>query len=209
MRDWGPVLAAFALCPLLALLAPTDPAGPLARAVAVGDLEATLGLRFEPATVAWLSERAALSAAAELFYFWAHLPATVGVLVWVWLERRSAFRPARDAFVLTQAATLVINALLPTAPPSMGLAEAPRAAEGGRLVHALQSPFAAMPSGHVAFAVFAAGTLVALVRSWAIRLAAVAYGALVVGVVISTDNHFWLDVAAGSAIAAVAMRTTA
>jgi membrane-associated phospholipid phosphatase len=125
MRDWGPVLAAFALCPLLALLGPTDPADPLARAVAVGDRAAT------------------------------------------------------------------------------------RAAEGGQRVYALQSPFAAMPSGHVAFAVFAAGTLVALVRCWTIRLAAVAYGALVVGVVISTGNHFWLDVAAGSAIATVAMRATA
>lgn len=208
MRAWGPVLAAFALCPLMALLAPTDPAGPLARAAALGDAEAALGLRFEPSAVAWLSGRGMYRAAAELFYFWVHLPATVGVLVWVWLERRFAFRPARNAFVLTQLATSAINALLPTAPPLMNPAEATRAAEGGRLVYALQSPFAAMPSGHVAFAVFGAGTLLALVRSRAIRLAAVAYVALVVAVVIATGNHFWLDAAAGAAIATIARRAT-
>jgi diacylglycerol O-acyltransferase len=208
LRAWGPVLAAFALCPLMALLAPADPAGPLARAAALGDAEAALGLRFEPSAVAWLSARGMYRAAAELFYFWVHLPATVGVLVWVWLERRFAFRPVRNAFVLTQLATSAINALLPTAPPLMSPAEATRAAEGGRLVYSLQSPFAAMPSGHVAFAVFGAGTLLALVCSRAIRLAAVAYVALVVAVVIATGNHIWLDAAAGAAIATIARRAT-
>jgi len=203
------VLAALALCPLMASLAADDPAGPLARAAALGSIEAWLGLRFELPAVAWLSERPALHDVAGFFYFWAHLPATIGVLVWVWLERRAAFAPARNALALAQLATLTINALLPTAPPLMDRTEAARAADGSQLVYALQSPFAAMPSGHVAFAACAAGTLIALVRSRAIRLAAAAYLALVVAVVIATGNHFWLDAAAGAAIAAAALRVSA
>jgi PAP2 superfamily len=209
LRDWWPVLAAFALCPLMASLAPGDPAGPLHRAAALRSLEAGLGIHFEPAAVAWLSARPALHAAAGFFYLWVHLPATVGVLVWVWLERRRAFGWARNAFVLTQAATVAINALLPTAPPHMGGGEAARAAGDPQVAYMLQSPFAAMPSGHVAFAAFVSGTLVALLRSRSLRLAAGGYLVLVVAVVIATGNHLCLDAAAGAGIAAIALRATA
>jgi membrane-associated phospholipid phosphatase len=209
LRDWWPVLAAFALCPLLASLAPDDPAGPLHRAAALASAESWLGLRFEPGAVAWLGARPGLDAAASFFYLWVHLPATVGVLVWVWLERRSAFRPVRNAFVLTQSVTVAVNAVVPTAPPFMDGAEAARAAHGSEVAYVLQSPFAAMPSGHVAFATFVAGTLIARVRRWPIRLAAGGYLALVTAIVVATGNHFCLDAAAGAAIAAIALRVTA
>jgi membrane-associated phospholipid phosphatase len=209
LRDWWPVLAAFALCPLMASLAPDDPAEPLHRAAALRTLESGLGTHFEPAAVAWLSARPALHAAAGFFYLWVHLPATVGVLVWVWLERRRAFGSVRNAFLLTQGTTVAINALLPTAPPLMDGGEAARAAGGSEVAYVLQSPFAAMPSGHVAFATFVSGTLIVLVRKWPLRVAAGGYLALVVAIVIATGNHFCLDAAAGAAIAAIALRATA
>lgn len=197
-----PVLFALVLAPLTALLAPADPSEPLARAAAIARAEAWLGLNFEPAAAAWLDGLPALDRAVELFYFWVHLPATVGVLVWAWLERRPAFPVARDAFVFTQLLTVVGNALVPTAPPWMGAEAAARAAEGDAVVYLLQSPFAAVPSGHVAFAAFTAGTVLALVRRRAICALAVAYAALVLVVVIATANHFWLDAVAGVAVAA-------
>ena len=206
LRASWPVLAVLALCPLAALLAPSDPAGPLARAAGIAGAESALGLRFEPAAVAWLTARPVLLDAANLFYFWVHLPATVGVLVWVWLERRAAFARARAAFVILQVAVLAGNTLLPTAPPWMSQADAARAADGAHSVYLLQSPFAAMPSGHAAWATFAAVTVFTLVRHRAVRAAAAAYLVLVVVVVLATANHFWVDAAAGAAIAAVALR---
>lgn len=206
VRAAWPVLAVLALCPLAALLAPSDPAGALARAADVAGAESGLGLRFEPAAVAWLASRPALLDAANFFYLWVHLPATVGVLVWVWLERRAAFARARAAFVILQVTVLAGNTLLPTAPPRMSPADAARAAEGAHSVYLLQSPFAAMPSGHAAWAAFAAVTVFALVRHRAVRAAASAYLALVVAIVLATGNHFWLDAAAGVAIAAAALR---
>ncbi len=199
------MLAALALCPLAALLAPTDPTAPLARAAAIGRFEASLGLAFEPSATAWLAARPVLQDAAGFFYFWVHLPATVGVLVWVWLERRDAFPRARRAFVLTQVATVAANVLLPTAPPWMSAADAADAASRSHVVYLVQSPFAAMPSGHLAFATFAAGTVIALVRSAWIRAVAVAYLVLVVAIVTATGNHFWLDAAAGAAVAAASL----
>ena len=201
-----PVLAALALCPLAALLAPSDPAAPLARAGSIGDFESRVGLAFEPAAAAWLAARPVLQATAEFFYFWVHLPATVGVLVWAWLERRDAFPGARRAFVLTQVAVVAANVVLPTAPPGMSAADAAGAADSSQIVYLLQSPFAAMPSGHVAFATFAAGVVTSLVRSGWIRTVAAAYLALVIAIVIVTGNHFWLDAAAGGAIAVVMLR---
>jgi hypothetical protein len=67
-------------------------------------------------------------------------------------------------------------------------------------VHHLQSPYAAMPSGHVAFAVVVAGLLSTQVR--ALRVVAWLYPLLVTTVVIATANHLWLDAAAGAAAAA-------
>jgi len=60
-----------------------------------------------------------------------------------------------------------------------------------------------MPSGHVAFACVAAGTVFALVRSRVLRAGAVLYVALVVAVIVTTANHLWLD-AVGGALAAAA-----
>ncbi len=62
-----------------------------------------------------------------------------------------------------------------------------------------------MPSGHVAFACVAAGTVFALVRSRALRAGAVLYVALVVAVIVATANHFWLDAAGGAAAALVGL----
>jgi len=87
----------------------------------------------------------------------------------------------------------------------MSAADAIRAAGGSQVVYLVQSPFAAVPSGHVAFATFAARTVIALACSHWIRAVAAAYLALVVAIVIATENHFWLDAATGAAVATVSL----
>jgi hypothetical protein len=67
-------------------------------------------------------------------------------------------------------------------------------------VHHLQSPYAALPSGHVAFAVVVAGLVGSQVRS--LRLVAPAYPLLVTAIVIGTANHLWSDAVAGMSAAA-------
>jgi len=205
-RDVFLVGAALALCPVVALLAPDE--APLGRTLALADVERSLGLFFEPAVHDWLAARPALLTAAGLFYVWVHLPATVGALVWARLERPRAFPFARDVFLATQAITVIGYLAYPVAPPRMapelGFDDTLTAVVGSggeALAHSVQSPYAAMPSGHVAFALVAAGTVFWLVRSRALRVGAVLYVVLVVAIVIGTANHFWLD-AVGGAIAA-------
>jgi hypothetical protein len=68
--------------------------------------------------------------------------------------------------------------------------------------HTVQSPFAAMPSGHVAFAVVAAAIVAAYARPRWLRVAAVLYPLAVTLIVVGTANHLWLDAVAGTAAAA-------
>jgi hypothetical protein len=128
--------------------------------------------------------------AATLFYVWAHLPATVGALVWARLERPHAFALARDTLLATQLVTVAGYLLVPVAPPRMvpELGFMDTLSSGAQeLAHTVQSPYAAMPSGHVAFALVAAGIVFALV----------------LGVIVVTANHLWLDAVGGIAAAAL------
>ena len=158
----------------------------------------------------WASGHGWLLAAAGAIYVWLHLPAAVGALVWAWLERPGAFRSVRDVFVLAQTMTIAGALALPTAPPRMlgGLGFEDtlarlwgKGAEG--LAHSLQSPYAALPSGHVAFALVAAGTVVWLVRRPAVRVIAALYPPFVVLITVATANHFLLDAAVAAAVVAL------
>jgi hypothetical protein len=195
-RDIAVIVAAFALCPLAAALAPVSPERPLARLDALVAFERGLGLYFEPGVWRWFEARPALLAVAGFLYLWGHLPATVGALVWARLERPAFFGRARDAFLATQIVVVLGYLLVPTAPPR-ALDE--RLDPGG-FVHMLQSPYAAMPSGHVAFAVLVAVIVGSQVRP--LRWIAWLYPALVTAIVIGTVNHLWIDAVAGASAAA-------
>src|SRR4051794_35593922 len=203
-RDIALIVGAFALCPLVAALAPSAP--PLAHTRALVDGERALGIYAEPAIHAWTAARPALLKLAGLFYLWVHFPATVGALVWARLERPRAFQAARDTFLFTQALTVAGYLLFPVAPPRMlpGFTDT-GAGDGERLANILQSPYAAMPSGHVAFAAVAAGTVFGLVRSRALRALAVLYVALVIAVIVATANHLFLDAAGGLVAASLGL----
>jgi membrane-associated phospholipid phosphatase len=143
---------------------------------------------------------------ADFGYATVHLPVMLGVLTWVWLARPVAFPRARNAFVVTQFLLVVGYVLVPTAPPrmvpSLGYEHAGGAGLSG-LDRLAMSPYAAMPSGHAAFAVLAAGMVVVLSRRRLVRLIAALYPVAVLLEIVGTGNHIWLDAAAGASVAAV------
>lgn len=201
VRDLAWIGLAFALCPLAALLATDDPAGPVRAAHGILSVEAELGIDVEAGWAAWLAQHPALGAVLAAIYLFAHVPATVGALTWLRIDRPAAYPKARDALLATQALTIATYLLWPVAPPRLatGAPDAVSALMGGgtgALSGVLQSPLAAMPSGHVAFA-----TIVGLVL-WDQRgrfraVLAVAYPLLVAWIVVVTGNHFVLDVLGG------------
>jgi membrane-associated phospholipid phosphatase len=91
-----------------------------------------------------------------------------------------------------------------TAPPWMLSAPAGHPIDAGGVAYVLQSRYAAMPSGHMLFAVIAAGMVVALVRSPLVRAIAAAYPVVVGLVIVATGNHLWLDCLGGLLVATLA-----
>lgn len=213
LREILVLLAALALCPIAALAIGTDAAAPLARGAAVVDLERALGIFVEPAVHGWTAERPSLLALAGVFYVWAHVPVAGWALVWTWYLRPDMYVRVCTTFLLTQVLTVCVYVAYPTAPPRLlggeGFTDTLSGLWGKELAdsaHLLQSPYAAMPSGHVAFALVAGGTFALLGdRRW-LRLFGWAYPPLVALVTIATANHYVVDVLAATAVVAVAVK---
>jgi hypothetical protein len=197
VRDVVLVLAALALCPPAALLIGDDPTAPLARARAIADAEAAAGLHVEPALHAWVASHGALDLAARGFYLAAHVPVTAWALIWTACLRPAVYPRVRDVLVATQVLIVVLWVLVPTAPPWL-VADAGGVPDG--LVHAVQSPFAAIPSGHVAFALIAGVTFARHGdRRW-LRGFGRLYPPLAVLVTVVTGNHLLADAAAAALV---------
>jgi hypothetical protein len=103
-------------------------------------------------------------------------------------------------------------ALLPTAPPRMfpevgfvdTLASMGTPNHGSTLVELASNPYAAMPSLHAADALIVGITLAILVRPIWLKILWLLWPMWVWFSVMATANHFWLDIAAGIAVALVA-----
>jgi membrane-associated phospholipid phosphatase len=206
------LLAALGTYPLAALAIGDDPAAPLARARAFADAERALGLFVEPSVYAWTAQHGWLLTLAGFFYIWAHVPVAGWALIWTWYKRRDLFPRLRNVFLVTQGLLVATYVAIPTAPPRMlreeGFSDTLTGLWGEQLAesaHLLQSPYAAMPSGHVAWALIAGG-LFALFgdRRW-MRAFGWVYPPLVVLVTVMTANHFWLDAVAALALVATSV----
>jgi hypothetical protein len=199
-NGWAP-LAALALCPLVAWWRPGGERVALGHAEAIAGFERSLGVFVEPAVHAWATQHPALLTAAWVLYLTLHVPVTGAALVWTRLERPQAWPRLRDLFVATQVLVMAVAVAVPTASP-VRLGEVARGAAppDTGLSSLLQTPYAAMPSGHVAFALIAGGTVVALTRSPWLRIAGAAYPLLIAAVTVLTANHFVSDLAVAGAI---------
>ncbi len=180
----------------------------------LADAERSLGLYVEPAAHTWVAGHGWLLALAGVFYIWAHVPVAGWALIWTYHLRPDVYPRLRNVFLLTQLLLVVTYVAVPTAPPRLlrdeGFRDTLTGLWGEGLAdsaHLLQSPFAAMPSGHVAWALIA-GAVFALLgdRRW-LRAFGWAYPPVVVVVTIVTANHFWLD--AVGAVAVVALSVVA
>lgn len=215
VRDFAPIVASFAACPLVALAGDDAAAGAVERGRELADTERAVGLFVEPALHAWASGQDVLMSVAGFAYLALHVPLLVGALAWVYLLHPAAFAPVRTLFLATQALTVAGWVLFPTAPPRLlgdpGFADTLVALWGpgaARQSTWLQSAYAAMPSGHVAFALVAGGAVAVLARRPVVRLAGGLYPLAVTGLTLVTANHLWLDAAGAVVVVAIAGAVT-
>ena len=137
--------------------------------------------------------------------YWLSEFAVVGVaILWVYMRRHDAFVGFRNSILLANTIGLAGYVLMPTAPPRLlGIGFVNEHRDG--LVNLAANPYAAMPSLHAADALIVAVVLVGVCRRWWAKALWAAWPAWVWFSVMATGNHFWVDCAAGVAVALLAM----
>jgi hypothetical protein len=132
------------------------------------------------------------------FYDIVHVPALIGFLLWLYFRHREDYSRWRSIGAVLTGACLLIQ-MIPVAPPRLmpGLGFVDTAT---RYKESVYSPggigdatqLAAMPSVHVAWAVFVAVAVIAVGTSrW--RWGILVHPAATMFAVVTTANHWWLD----------------
>ncbi|MGN6607850.1 MAG: phosphatase PAP2 family protein [Jatrophihabitans sp.] len=154
-----------------------------------------------------------LEVVAAYFYSTMHYIVTPAVLLWMFLKHAPHYRMARTTLALSTVIGLVGFYFLPTAPPRLlagsGFTDTlASVADYGwwsnhgsvpRGLGGLSNQFAAMPSLHVGWALWCGIALWTHARTPVVRWLGAAYPLLTTVVVLSTGNHYLLDVLAGAA----------
>ena len=194
-------------------LAPLRHALALRNAVAVLHFERSLGLDPELSINRWLASHTTLALIASYDYFFSHAIVTFAVLVLLWWRLPRRYIRLRTVLVIINLIAFAVFWRYPLAPPRsfpglgfidvIARAHALISWHSGVLVHDADQ-FAAMPSLHIAWAMWSAIGVWYLTRRVLIRVLAVAYPMLTAFVVLGTGNHYLVDVVAGAATVALA-----
>lgn len=166
----------------------------------------------------WLNQRLAgdhtLVILAGLYYGTAHFLLTPTSLIWVRLRRPARYLRLRNTLVGASLCALLVYWLLPMAPPRLSIPGIVDTSMVNDVLSAgspswpasLANQYAAMPSLHVAWAVWVALALAVSFPESRSRLLIWCYPALTAIVVMSTGNHFLTDVVAGALLVMLCWR---
>lgn len=169
-------------------------------------LERGLHIWVEPAMNAWVAAHHFIAQAANYYYELSHVLITGLTLIWLWRRHPDSYARWRNALLAMSLAALVVFWTFPVAPPRFAapLTDTLLRYDTLGAVHegGLVDLYAALPSLHVAWAVWVAAAVTSE-SSRRIAAVSVVYPAMTCLVVLTTANHYVVDVAAGAALAAV------
>ncbi len=216
-RWWREALVVVWLCwvyDAINNLAPLRIHAAVAHGWGVLHLERALHIDPELALNRWLVAHRTVGLVLSDYYDNAHFIVTLGLLGWLWYRRADIYRPLRNVLIAINVLGLLVFWLYPTAPPRLlagsGFNDvvASTGALGGWHTGALAAAanqFAAMPSLHMAWAVWCALVMWSLTRRLWVRIVAIVYPCITCLAVLATGNHYLLDVLAGVATAGLAV----
>lgn len=171
--------------------------------------ERQLGALFEPA-VQRVVDTSSILVMLTSYTYWLSQFAVVGItLLWVYFRHHGGFAGFRNWLIAANLAGLVGYVLLPTAPPRMfpewgfadTLAQYSSVNHSSGLIAFASNPYAAMPSLHAMDAFIVGVVMFGLVRTRLAKALWLGWPVWVSFAVISTGNHYWLDVFAGIVLA--------
>ncbi|MFG1927048.1 phosphatase PAP2 family protein [Cryptosporangium sp. NPDC048952] len=161
-------------------------------------VESLLGLDVEVGLASWWAEDPTRAMIADAYYVTAHFAVPFVLFGLLVLFRPDAYPRFRTAFVAASMLGVAVSWLWPTAPPRLveGFADAP-------IISGLENPYAAFPSMHVGWAVWAALAVGALTANVWLRALAWLH-ALITSVDVLVTGHHWVLDVVGGALAAFA-----
>lgn len=169
------------------------------NADAVWRFERAIRLPDEQALQQWALSFDYVAKLSNLYYTTVHFPATVVLLVWLFVWHRHAYPRVRNELIALTAMGLVIHILYPLAPPRLASdlsmidtmnVVGPSAYPAGHV--GIANQFAAMPSLHIGWAIVVA-LAVARVCTGPVRWLVWLHPIITTCVVVVTANHYWLD----------------
>ncbi len=214
-RWWIELLTVAWLCWLyddVTELAPLRLHTALAHGRQILSAESALGIDPERALDHWLALHHTLGLVLSDYYDNAHFIVTLGLLGWLWWKRADIYRPLRSMLVLVNVLAFLVFWLFPVAPPRMlgGFTDVVAQSgafgswhSGSLASHANQ--LAAMPSLHIAWALWCTLVVWRLSRRVWLRALAVLYPCITGFAVLSTGNHYVFDIVAGALTLAAAV----
>ena len=175
----------------------------------VEHLQQILHLNFELSVNKFVAAHAALAQTMNYYYATLHFAVTGGLLVWLFVRRQRIYRGVRTVLFWLSVTALIGFYLYPLAPPRLlpqygyidtlvtfhtwGSLADPKIAE-----HSNQ--FAAMPSLHIGWAVWA-GIVIVMCARWVwVKVLGALYPVGTLIVIVGTANHFILDAVGGLVI---------
>ncbi len=196
-------------------LAPVRVHAALAHGWGVLHLERSLGPRprSSRSTAGWRHHHT-LGLLLSDYYDNAHFIVTLGLLGWLWYRRADIYRPLRNTLVAINVIGLAVFWLYPTAPPRLlpgsGFNDvvASTHALGGwhtGSLAAVANQFAALPSLHMAWAVWCSLVMWSMSKRLWVRRLAIVYPCITCLAVLATGNHYLFDVLAGVATTGLAV----
>jgi hypothetical protein len=172
--------------------------------------EQRLHVWIEPAVNRFASAHNSIGLSAGYIYALAHVTVTLVVLAVLWRRHPDAYPILRNVLLMMSLLALVAFWLWPVSPPRLtvdGFTDIVVRHDILGAAHVrkgLVNYYAAMPSLHVAWACWCAGSLALTSRTtW--RHVVWLYPVLMTFVVVATANHYLVDAAAGAALAAASL----
>ncbi|MGH3078939.1 MAG: phosphatase PAP2 family protein [Gaiellaceae bacterium] len=171
--------------------------------------ESQIGALFEPA-VQRVVDTSSVMVTLTSYTYWLSQFAVVGVtLLWVYFRHHERFAGFRNWLIVANLIGLLGYVFMPTAPPRMfpewgfvdTLAQYSSVNHSSGLIAVASNPYAAMPSLHAMDALIVGIVMFGVVRSRIAKALWLAWPIWVSFAVISTGNHYWLDIVAGFVIA--------
>ncbi|MFI1352350.1 phosphatase PAP2 family protein [Streptomyces sp. NPDC020898] len=185
---------------------PEQKAEALRNADWIWKTEHSLGIAVEESVNHAINSVTWLIVGMNYYYATLHFIVTLGVLVWLYRSHPGRYAATRLTLFATTVVALLGYYLYPLAPPRLMnggdfvdtvlVHHTWGSMASGDLKH-MSNQYAAMPSMHIGWSLWAGLTIFALASVPWVRVLGLLYPTVTLLVIVATANHFWLDAVGG------------